>query len=813
MKSMIKSALRFASIILLGLCLFQPQAAPGAPSILAIDALGYTNAATARMQWIAKEQSPPVDILAPPSRGLRFSCPFAHQPDSDRFYWDHPVLIDLSRFDGFELNVSCPQPDAIRRLGLYLKSGNGWYVWNTPIELSGPQQYFALRKDFSTEGKPDGWDRIEAVRLSPWKGKAINTFLSVYGLKARKNGILIVEGTSSTPNEAEQRASRRASDRISRMLKEWDIPHGRITDDEVSSTRIQNASILILPYNPTLPATERKTIQGFLQRGGRLVVMYSADPELARMMELRLGTYTPAPPGNQWTGFRFQQAAARHLPKSVAQTSWNIRPVYPANRQGQVIAHWNNRNGHTDQPAWVETPHGYWMTHILLDDDAHTKARMLLGLLGSLAPDCWRYAARRSLRQAGRINSFSSWLETIGKLQQMAELAPRPARVRLLLKQAQQAYSTMLKSYETAQYRHTVEYGAQVQDLLTEAYAASQRSIPNEFRGVWDHSGYGLYPGNWKKTCRLLHHSGMTAIFPNMAWGGLARYPSLVLPRDPATSTRTDNLKDCIRAAHKNNLEVHWWKVCWNLHGAPDNFIARMKKEGRLVTNLDGSTRNWLNPIDPRNRELELNAIRELLTKYEIDGIHLDYIRYPSSDCGGFSSQDRRRFEKHLGRKVASWPADVTGNGPYKKAFRRWRTAQITDFVRQVRDLVRQHRPEAQLSAAVYGGWPTCADSVGQDWGNWIQTGLLDFVCPMDYTAQSSRFSKLITQQLALPNARRIYPGIGVSASESQLTPDQVIEQIILLRRAGARGFMLYQLDARMESELLPLLKSGPTTQ
>jgi uncharacterized lipoprotein YddW (UPF0748 family) len=256
---------------------------------------------------------------------------------------------------------------------------------------------------------------------------------------------------------------------------------------------------------------------------------------------------------------------------------------------------------------------------------------------------------------------------------------------------------------------------------------------------------------------------------------------------------------------------MHVWKICWFAGTAPAPWLEQMKNEGRLQVAANGKTIPWLNPAHPANREMELQAIEELARLSPVDGIHLDYIRYPVGD-GDFSDYTRRAFQESLGRKVYPWPDAVSGKGKYAGEFRTWRAGIISSFVRDARQRVKAVNPAVKLSAAVWGSYPDCIKSAGQDWAPWLKDDLLDFVCPMNYTPDLYRFSAWTLGQTGLPGAKgRIIPGLGVTASESQLQPDEVIEQILAVRRLGARGFVLFDLNATLREETLPALRLGVT--
>ena len=80
----------------------------------------------------------------------------------------------------------------------------------------------------------------------------------------------------------------------------------------------------------------------------------------------------------------------------------------------------------------------------------------------------------------------------------------------------------------------------------------------------------------------------------------------------------------------------------------------------------------------------------------------------------------------------------------------------------------------------------------------------------MNYTTAPAQFEEYLNVQLALPSAKgRVFPGIGVTAAESRLNANGVIDQLRALRNHGAEGFALFDLNHVLEYEILPTLKLG----
>ncbi len=768
------------------------------------------NPAAAARYWRPGPDTP-VAAAASDDASLLLPCPFRR--GMDRVFWDRAADFNLAHYPALELEISCPHPAALRRIGLYLKSGNGWYVWLKPLPGPGRQKLFLAQREAGTEGRPAGWHRIDGIRLSVMPASAVDTALTLHALNARRPALAVVRGTSSCPNQAERNAAHSAARRIGRWLEELHLSFSLLDDEDVMAGRLSGARLAILPYNPHPPRRQIQALQNFANQGGKLMVFYSAEPQLAEILGLRLGEYQRARQPGQWSAFAFNREAPPDVPALVFQDSSNIRPVFAAGRQAKVIAYWRNAAGKTGaDPAWALTDRGCWMSHILLNGDDENKKLLLLALAGRYEKSVWREAALAAFANAGRIASFSSLPAAQAGIASLAAANHRRELARPALDQASNYYRQLRSRMADRDYPEAFRESRRLQRALLQAYAAAHPPRAMEFRGVWNHSGMGLYPGDWPRTARLLKNSGITAVFPNLLWAGVAHYPSRMVPPSEISRTVGDQLRQAGNAARDAGLEMHLWKVCWNLGAAPAEQVAQWRRAGRLQRAADGEVLPWLCPSHPRNTAQEIDAIREAAATRLLDGVHLDYLRYPGPHacyCDGC----RRSFEQALGRAAAGWPA-AARNGLLAGQFQEWRCAQLTEFVRRVRQALQEVDPRIKLSAAVYQSYPDCRRSVGQDWGRWLKTGLLDFVVPMNYTENTAEFGGILRRQCALPGAsQRVLPGLGVTAAESQLTPDRVLEQIMQTRALDCGGFVLFDLNATLAEEILPILRLGPTAR
>ncbi len=630
--------------------------------------------------------------------------------------------------------------------------------------------------------------------------------LCLWATFASAQRVVIIQGTTSLPDTAEKNYAKRMAETIDRALADFSLGHRTIPDEAVTSAALGSASVVILPYNAHLPAEEYAALKAFVQRGGKLIVFYSADTRLAQLMGFKLGAYIATARVGQWSGFRFNASAPPNLPPAVHQTSRNIRPALPSRDDAHTIATWqDDAEKPGEHVAWVASPQGFWMSHVLLaDGDAWNKQRLLLGLVAAGAPDLWKPAAEHYLAASAHFRESRDFPASLAAIKTRAPASQSGAMAKAL-DDASSLRSRAETALAAGDFSDAITLAHDAELARVRAYGFTVPPRQGERVGIWDHSGAGLYLGDWDRTCTLLKNRGITDIFANTLWPGVAHYASDVLPRSDTFRVYGDQMAAALAAGRAHGMRVHAWKVCWRVETAPADLMARFKQEGRLQKTDKGLTIPWLCPSHPANLQYEKDALRELLTRYDVDGVQLDYIRYPDShSC--FCDGCRKRFEESTAQSVAHWPQDVR-RAPLQGRFEAWRAGRVTRLVQDLSAFGRKLRPNMEISAAVYGRYPLCLRSVGQDWGTWLEKGWVDFVCPMNYTEDIAKFTAWTREQTALPGGgKRIWPGIGVTAAESRLDAVAVLDQIAVARAAGAGGYVLFDLNHIVADDVLPIL-------
>jgi len=247
-----------------------------------------------------------------------------------------------------------------------------------------------------------------------------------------------------------------------------------------------------------------------------------------------------------------------------------------------------------------------------------------------------------------------------------------------------------------------------------------------------------------------------------------------------------DPLQDIINEAHAHGIEVHafvimsavWGRApnlfppenpnhVFNLHGGfnaatntitpgPNNWLTRtLIPDGTASITYQGhrfGSDFWVDFGHPDAAEYTVNIINHLVSNYDIDGLHLDRIRYPEIGITGqtpttganvgYNSTSIERFQRFYGIPEGS-PAPAPGNAQWSQ----WRRDQVTNVVRRVYLNALAIKPDLKISAALiaFGGigsteaaWNSAEANwrVYQDWRAWTEEGIIDIAIPMVYKAE-----------------------------------------------------------------------------
>ncbi len=265
-----------------------------------------------------------------------------------------------------------------------------------------------------------------------------------------------------------------------------------------------------------------------------------------------------------------------------------------------------------------------------------------------------------------------------------------------------------------------------------------------------------------------------------------------------------DPLAFAIGEAQRLGLELHAWLntfPVWRdsvmppatdppnpLYAHPEWLIC--DRNGRPMR-LDPPNNNylWASPGNPAVREHVLKVVGEVLQKYDVDGIHFDYIRYPEgTEEQGYS---------HDAVSVARFN-DVSSN-PGRLSWEDWQREQVNQFVFDAYHLIQTQKPHVKMSASVIGeytgtGW-TAYEAVLQDPRRWMEVGKIDFIVPMVYWERAhptKPFIPLIMEwQDRVAYERQVLPGLATRLID-RLGWEELEAQVDAVRETGLPGVVFY---------------------
>ena len=353
-------------------------------------------------------------------------------------------------------------------------------------------------------------------------------------------------------------------------------------------------------------------------------------------------------------------------------------------------------------------------------------------------------------------------------------------------------------------------------------------------RALWVTRTTLTSPESIKQMVAAADAGGFNTVLVQVRGRGDAYYSATLEPRasELASKPTFDPLAAVIDHAHASGIKVHAW-VAVNLVSSsvslpasrdhvvyrapewlmvPRELAAEMRKIDLRSPAYLGRLARWTrtqsarveglytSPLHGAAQEHTAAVIGEIAAKYAVDGIHLDYVRFPSDDFD-YSPSAMESFKNTIlpdltddeRREAAAREALDPAAYPnlFPEHWNEFRRSRLTSLVIKIRNAVKAGRATVALSAAVVPDAQEAFDHRLQDWRSWIDQSLLDVIVPMAYTAEADMFQKQIAAARTYAGSRPVWAGIGAY----QLTATQTLQHIAAARRLGA-GVSLFSYEA-----------------
>lgn len=358
----------------------------------------------------------------------------------------------------------------------------------------------------------------------------------------------------------------------------------------------------------------------------------------------------------------------------------------------------------------------------------------------------------------------------------------------------------------------------------------------DEVRGLWVLRTSLTSPERIAAVVRAATEGGYNTLLVQVRSRGDAYYGNAIEPRALELSdqpTAFDPLAHMLERAHAAGLKVHAWininlissattatrstahvvsrRPGWlmvpralapELHRMDPDAPAYVERLSRWTRAQNESVEGlFLSPILEEAQDYTVSVVTALMRAYALDGVHLDYIRYPSAEFDYSASAldafrsyqapqiapaERNRLDQIARTDPTVWALALPG------AWAEFRRDRLTALVRRLRASVKAERPGAIFSSAVVPDPVEARDRNLQDWTAWTKDGVLDVVCPMAYAVAPAAFSAQVEAATAAAHGRPVWIGIGAW----RLPVVQTAAHVTHARRAGAAGVLLFSYDS-----------------
>ncbi len=368
--------------------------------------------------------------------------------------------------------------------------------------------------------------------------------------------------------------------------------------------------------------------------------------------------------------------------------------------------------------------------------------------------------------------------------------------------------------------------------------AATTQEAP-EIRALWVLRTSLTSPASIEELVEAAREHGFNTLLVQVRGRGDAYYSSALEPRSAELQRQPvsfDPLGTVLDRAHGAGLSVHAWVNVNLVSSAVDLPIARnhivlrhpawlmvpreLAQElarvkpgspsyvGRLArwtrAQPDEIEGLYASPIVPAAAKHVEAVVRDIAKRYPVDGIHLDYARYPSNrfDYGAaalaefrasvrptLSPAARRQLDERDRVDLFAYPDGLP------KEWKDFRIARMSALMSRLRAAVKSVRADALVTLAAAPDLDEALNHKFQDWRAWLQAGIVDAVAPMAYTPEARRFAEQISAARDIVGGRSVWAGIGAY----RLTAAQTVENIHTARRLGTAGVVLFSYDSLVD--------------
>lgn len=326
---------------------------------------------------------------------------------------------------------------------------------------------------------------------------------------------------------------------------------------------------------------------------------------------------------------------------------------------------------------------------------------------------------------------------------------------------------------------------------------------PNAMRGVWVTTTASTAldsKENIKTMVSNCKAAGINHLFIVVYNNARTIYPSTVMqnltgkPQLERFAGR-DPLKECVDEAKAQGLKVHAWfeygfASSYSANGgaivaAKPEWAAKDQAGNLLIKNGF----DWLNGIHPEVQQFMIDLFKEVITKYDIDGVQGDDRLPAMPSTGGY---DAYTVALYKDENAGATPPPNTAEPNWIN----WRVRKLNQFMKRLRNEVKALKPSVQLTASP-SPFPWGRDEYLQDWPTWVDSGWVDAVIPQCYRYDIGAYNASLLQQKSYHKSTTIplYPGVLLRSGTYTASDGFLSQMIQSNRNNGFKGevFFFYE--------------------
>jgi uncharacterized lipoprotein YddW (UPF0748 family) len=380
------------------------------------------------------------------------------------------------------------------------------------------------------------------------------------------------------------------------------------------------------------------------------------------------------------------------------------------------------------------------------------------------------------------------------------------ARATVLLTEATSLIQQKPANLTPAQSKWIDACRAVSHDAWAAMYPEAMSDKPVEAQMMYH--GIGRDKASTDAYLNLIESMGCNGVYHSLGSWMSSIYHSDVLPEEEGWEN-FDALTYFIDEAHKRNIKVFGYLAVFYGTSQPKAIPGSIYAEHPewFASGPNPNMPTFPDPANPLVADFAVRAYVEMATRYKLDGIGLDYIRYPTDSSLNYDENNRKQIKEKFGIDILTGQ-DMAKDPKKWDKIKQYRAEKVGAVVKKVHDAVKAARPDISIMACLITD-PAVAYNYGQNWA--VSSKWLDYTSPMNYD-EASLDEPILQQQLEISRKNNaVYiPAIGgMPDLHESRTISEWAKHVAMQRKIGGDGIIIYRMGG-LDQGVAAFFGNGP---